>query len=243
MNGLEILLLKSNKKYLLKIGLVISLVAIYLYIPYVNRNINQMVFYISMDNIDAMKGYILSFGVLAPIVSFTLMVLQSLITPLPSFIIIIANALLFGWFYGAILSWTSILTGAILCFYVSKFLGREIISNLTSKLSLNNVDSFFDNYGKYTVLIARLLPFVPFDIISYISGLTSMKFSQFFIATGVGILPTTIVYSYVGKMLSGASQNIMMSLLILLSIIILILMFSKMHKDKHHNNITNIINK
>lgn len=235
--------MKSNKNFLLKIGLVISLVATYLYIPYINRSINQMVFYISMENIDAMKGYILSFGVFAPIVSFSLMVLQSVIAPLSALIIIIANASLFGWFYGAILSWTSILIGAMLCFYLSKFLVREIIYSLTSKLSLNSIDTFFDRYGKYTILIARLLPFVPFDIISYISGLTSMEFSQFFIATGIGILPATIVYSYVGNMLSGASQDIMMSLLILSSITIFILMLSKMHKDKNHNNITNTINK
>ncbi len=60
---------------------------------------------------------------------------------------------------------------------------------------MDSIDEFFDKYGKYTILVCRLLPFMSFDIVSYAAGLTSMKFMPFFIATGLGQLPATIVYS------------------------------------------------
>lgn len=44
-------------------------------------------------------------------------------------------------------------------------------------------------------LVCRLLPFVPFDPVSYAAGLTSLRFWPFMLATGVGQLPATIVYS------------------------------------------------
>ena len=37
-----------------------------------------------------------------------------------------------------------------------------------------------------------------FDLVSYAAGLTSMGFWGFFWATGLGQLPATLVYSYVG---------------------------------------------
>ncbi|MCC0727550.1 TVP38/TMEM64 family protein [Clostridioides sp. ZZV14-6009] len=195
--------------------------------------VNQMIFYLSMLNLDAIKEYILSFGVWAPIISFALMILQSIAAPLPAFLITFANAALFGWVNGAILSWVSAMAGAAICFVIGRFLGRDIVAKLTSKFALESIDGFFDKYGKHTILIARLLPFISFDLVSYAAGLTSMSFISFFIATGVGQLPATIVYSYVGGMLTGGAKVMMTGLLILFALSVLIYMLKKIYSDKN----------
>lgn len=181
-----------------------------------------MTSYLVALDMEGLKQYILSFGVWAPIISFLLMILQSVAAPLPAFIITFANAALFGWVYGAILSWSSAMAGAALCFYIAKFLGRDVVENLTSKFALKSVDEFFEKYGKHTILIARLLPFMSFDLVSYAAGLTSMGFVSFFVATGIGQLPATIVYSYVGGMLTGGAKLMMTGLLTLFALSILI---------------------
>ncbi len=76
------------------------------------------------------------------------MILQSIMAPLPAFIITFANAGLFGWVYGAILSWSSAMAGAVVCFYISRFFGRELVEKLTSKYALENVDAFSKNTVK-----------------------------------------------------------------------------------------------
>ncbi|MCC0635634.1 TVP38/TMEM64 family protein [Clostridioides sp. ES-S-0190-01] len=195
--------------------------------------VNQMIFYLSMLNLDAIKEYILSFGVWAPIISFALMILQSIAAPLPAFLITFANAALFGWVNGAILSWISAMAGAAICFVIGRFLGRDVVVKLTSKFALESIDGFFDKYGKHTILIARLLPFISFDLVSYAAGLTSMSFISFFIATGVGQLPATIVYSYVGGMLTGGAKVMMTGLLILFALSVLIYMLKKIYSDKN----------
>ncbi|WP_413927243.1 TVP38/TMEM64 family protein [Clostridioides sp. ES-S-0123-01] len=192
-----------------------------------------MIFYLSMLNLDAIKEYILSFGVWAPIISFALMILQSIAAPLPAFLITFANAALFGWVNGAILSWISAMAGAAICFVIGRFLGRDVVVKLTSKFALESIDGFFDKYGKHTILIARLLPFISFDLVSYAAGLTSMSFISFFIATGVGQLPATIVYSYVGGMLTGGAKVMMTGLLILFALSVLIYMLKKIYSDKN----------
>lgn len=185
----------------------------------------------SLD-IEKIKEYILSFGVLAPLISFALMVFQAIVAPLPAFLITFANAALFGWVYGAALSWASAMVGALLCFYIAKFLGRDVVEKLTSKMALESVDTFFEKHGVYAILIARLLPFISFDVVSYAAGLTSMRLSSFLLATGVGQLPATLVYSYVGEMLSGGAATVVYGLLTLFAVTILVYLIKRVYRGR-----------
>ncbi|MEQ8154128.1 MAG: TVP38/TMEM64 family protein [Clostridiaceae bacterium] len=167
---------------------------------------------------EPVKEYILSFGPLAVIVSFLLMVFQSLAAPLPAFLITFANAAVFGWGFGAVLSWASSMAGAAACFGIAKLYGRDTVAKLTGKTALKSVDDFFEKFGGKSIFVARLLPFMPFDIVSYAAGLTSMKFWPFFLATGLGQLPATIVYSYAGKMLGGGARTFVYGLFIVFAL-------------------------
>ncbi len=209
------------------LSVIFSLILICIFIKPLRDTIEQVFFLFSLHDVDYIKSYILSFGILAPVVSFLLMLFQSLVAPLPAFLITFSNAALFGWIKGALLSWSSAMAGATLCFYIAKWFGRSTVEKLISKLALDNIDKFFKRYGQYTILITRLLPFVSFDIVSYAAGLTSMSFFSFFWATGLGQLPATIIYSYVGQMLVGGTQKIVMGLFILFALSILIMMLKK----------------
>jgi uncharacterized membrane protein YdjX (TVP38/TMEM64 family) len=186
-------------------------------------------------DIEAVAEYIRSFGAIAALVSFLLMMFQSVIAPLPAFLITFANAMIFGWYWGALLSWSGAMAGAALCFFISRSLGRGAVEKLTSKLALKQVDRFFERYGRHTVLVCRLLPFVSFDIVSYAAGLTAISFWPFFIATGVGQLPATIVYSYVGGMLTGGAQMIMTALLVLFALSVVVFAAKSMYNKRKEN--------
>ncbi|MEN6326749.1 MAG: TVP38/TMEM64 family protein [Syntrophomonas sp.] len=211
-------------------------VLLYYLVGPIKQSINQAIFIISMVNVDAAREYILSFGIWAPIVSFLLMVLQSLLAPLPAFIITFANAGLFGWFKGAILSWSSAMAGAALCYAVARLYGRSVVEKFTTRQSLKEIDIFFEKYGKWAVLIARLLPFVSFDIVSYAAGLTAMGFWEFFWATGLGQLPATLVYSYVGDMLVGSVRMFVFALLILFALSAAAFMGKQIWQEKQQGN-------
>lgn len=173
---------------------------------------------LSSGDLGAVAELIRSFGPWAALVSFALMILQSLAAPIPAFLITFANAAVFGWWQGAILSWTSAMAGAALCFAIARILGRDAVAHFASQGALEKVDSFFARYGSHAILVCRLLPFMSFDLVSYAAGLTAMGFGGFFWATGLGQLPATIVYSYVGGMLTGSAQMVMTALLIVFAL-------------------------
>lgn len=222
----------TNFKKLILIGLMLIAVLIYMFVPSVNRGLNTIMKMFATGDFEVVKAFVASYGIYAAIVSFLLMVLQSIVAPLPAFLITFANANLFGWWKGAILSWSSAMVGASLCFYIARILGRDVVEKLTSKSGLKNIDDFFEKHGKMSILIARLLPFISFDIVSYAAGLTSMSFLSFFIATGIGQLPATIVYSIVGGMLTGGARIMVTGLLILFGLSFLILLIRQVYVEK-----------
>ena len=72
-----------------------------------------------------------------------------------------------------------------------------------------------------------------FDAVSYFAGLTPIKFWPFFIATGIGQLPATIVYSYVGGMLTGGVKHFVTALLCIFAISIIVMIIKGMYSKKH----------
>ena len=230
-------LAKIKKKR--KLGRIVAIVgiaifmALYLAIPSLHNGLNHAFDTISKLDTEVVIDYLRSYGKLAAVVSFILMVLQSIAAPIPAFLITLSNAAIFGWWQGAILSWSSAMAGAALCFFIARVLGRDAVEKLTSKGAMETVDVFFERYGNYTILICRLLPFVSFDFVSYAAGLTNMRFWPFFIATGVGQLPATIVYSYVGGTLTGGAQKLFVGLLTLFALSIVIGIAKKVYNDKH----------
>ena len=205
----------------------------YFFVPAVNKFFNKIFVMFASGDFSEVKQFISSYGGYAAAISFALMVLQSIVAPLPAFVLTFANANLFGWWQGAILSWSSAMAGAAVCFYIARILGRDVAEKLTSKAGLSQIDEFFEKYGNNTILICRLLPFVSFDYVSYAAGLTSMSFWDFFLATGIGQLPATIVYSYVGGFLTGGARLFMLGLLIMFAIVSLIFMFRTIYMNKH----------
>lgn len=205
----------------------------YACIPAVQQWIHASFGAMTTLNMADLIAYIQSFGAGAVAVSFLLMILQAIVAPIPAFFITLANAAIWGWWQGALLSWTSSMVGASLCFYIARILGRDVVVRLNSHAAVQQMERFFDRYGANAIVIARLLPFVPFDPVSYFAGLTSVKFWKFFVATGLGQLPATVVYSYAGGQLSGGAQAFMIGLLILFAAAALIAAGKKMYDASH----------
>ena len=223
---------KLRDRVLLVLIAVIAVV-IYFVVPPVNQFINSIFKMFASGDFTVVREWVASYGPWAAAVSFFLMIFQSIAAPLPAFLITFANANLFGWWQGAILSWSSAMAGAAVCFWIARILGRDVVVKLTSNKALRSIDDFFARHGRNAILIARLLPFISFDIVSYAAGLTSMGFWSFFIATGIGQLPATIVYSYVGGMLTGGAKLMVTALLILFALSALIVLLRQLYLERH----------
>ncbi len=176
----------------------------------------------AFQSIETAREYIAGYGLFAPLISATLMIFQSVIAPLPAFLITIANGALFGFWWGMLLSWSSAMLGAALCFYIARFLGAKHVARIVSQPVVNKTDQFIQRYGNYAILIARLIPYIPFDVVSYAAGLTRIRFIGFWLATGIGQLPATAVYTYLGNRISTHTNLILLGFGVIISVSIVI---------------------
>jgi uncharacterized membrane protein YdjX (TVP38/TMEM64 family) len=160
---------------------------------------NRAMGILGRGDIGGLRDYIVSFGLWAPVASCFLMVLQAIVAPVPSFLITFANGLAFGVFWGWVLSVFGHVLAASVCFGISRALGRVPMEVLVGKAGLESTDRWFARWGVYAVFAGRLLPGVAFDAISFAAGLTNMRFRNFLVATSLGIVPQTFLYSYLGR--------------------------------------------
>lgn len=221
-----------TKKQIVLISIMLLLGFLCICVPSVKQFLASVIHAFYSGDFTKVRDFVAHYGAYAAAVSFLLMIFQSIAAPIPAFVLTLANANLFGWWQGAILSWSSAMAGAAVCFYIARILGRDITERLTSRAGLENIDTFFEKHGSQSILIARLLPFISFDIVSYAAGLTAMSFGEFFLATGIGQLPATIVYSYVGGMLTGGAKKLFIGLLIMFAIATLIIMLRQIYQEK-----------
>lgn len=148
----------------------------------------------------AVRDYLRSFGVWAPLVSAALVQVQAVIAPLPSFPLMYANGLLFGTLWGGLLSWTSILASAVLCFGLARLFGRPLVERVVSAEALRRADQVFARFGPFAVFLGRLIPLTSFDLLSYAAGLTPMRLGPFCVATGLGMTPAIFLTAAAGDL-------------------------------------------
>ena len=98
-------------------------IAAYLWVPEIHKTMNRIFKMFASGDFTVVRDFVASYGGYAALISFLLMIFQSIAAPLPAFLITFANASLFGWWKGAILSWSSAMVGAAICFYIAKILG------------------------------------------------------------------------------------------------------------------------
>lgn len=198
--------------------------AVYLLVPSVRENIAGAIGVVSQGDVEqavhGFRDYFLSFGLWASVASAALMIaIQVAFIPVPTFFVTFANGLLFGWLLGAGLSWASSMVGAALCFWIARALGRPVVERLVGDTrALEVTDLFFFGYGDRAVLVARLLPFVSFRAVSYAAGLTPTSFTRYLVATGLGQIPGTLLYSWLGGQLTQSAKVLFWAVSITLAI-------------------------
>ena len=141
---------------------------------------------------------------MGPIGLFIGMIVQAIIIFIPSEGVIAAAGMFIKPLWSVYL-WAILgsIAGASLCFYIARKGGRPIIKKLLGEETLKFMDSWVDKWGDKGVLIGRLIPFVPYDPISYLSGVTSMSFKSFTIYNSLGTIPRVILYATLGSVFTA----------------------------------------
>jgi uncharacterized membrane protein YdjX (TVP38/TMEM64 family) len=120
-----------------------------------------------------------------------------LLAPVPRSATSVLLGVVVGFGPGLVIALAGGLLGALAAFALSRVLGRGAVVRLAGS-RLARLDRLMVDRGFAGVLVGRLLPVVPFVVLSYGAGLTAIRPASYALATAVGLVPGTIVQVGIG---------------------------------------------
>ena len=121
--------------------------------------------------------------------------LYALGTPvgLPGLLLTILGGVTFGVWPGSLYVLIGANIGANLAFGLARVLGRDFVSRFV-KGPIDAIDRQLRDQGTMRIIQLRLIPVIPFNILNFVSGLSSVKHRNYLIGTLIGMIPGIYVY-------------------------------------------------
>jgi len=144
--------------------------------------------------------WISGLGVLGPVIFAGLYILACVLS-LPGFILTLGAGAVFGVITGFIAVSIGSTLGAACAFLIGRYLARDLVAaRIAGNEKFKAVDEAVGREGWKIVLLPRLSPIFPFNLLNYAFGLTKVSLKHYFFASWLGMIPGTVMYVYIGSL-------------------------------------------
>ncbi|MCG6138205.1 MAG: TVP38/TMEM64 family protein [Nostoc sp. LLA-1] len=119
---------------------------------------------------------------------------------LPGSILTLGAGVVFGVFWGSVYVFIGATLGATAAFLVGRYLARNLVAQkIADNQKFAAIDQAVGKEGLKIVLLTRLSPVFPFNLLNYAFGITGVSLKDYVIGS-VGMIPGTIMYVYIGSL-------------------------------------------
>jgi uncharacterized membrane protein YdjX (TVP38/TMEM64 family) len=125
---------------------------------------------------------------------------------LPRLPFTLSAGLMFGPVTGIAVAIAATTVSAALAFLLVRAIGRDAVAARLTHPAIAAVDRRLARRGWLAVGSLRLIGPVPFPLVNYCAGVSSVRFAPYLIATAVGLLPGTIAVVVLGDALTGRTD-------------------------------------
>ncbi len=136
-------------------------------------------------------------GALGPLV-FIAGYVAATVAFIPGSALTLAAGAIFGLAEGIVYVFVAATVGSSLAFLLARFVAREAVAQrVAADARFAAIDRAVGREGFRIVVLLRLSPVFPFNMLNYGLGLTNVRFVDY-VAAAVGMLPGTVLYTYFG---------------------------------------------
>lgn len=119
---------------------------------------------------------------------------------LPAFILTLGAGVLFGVWWGSVYVFIGATLGAIAAFLVGRYLVRDwVAKKIAGNDKFRAIDRAVGKEGLKIVLLTRLSPIFPFNLLNYAFGVTGVSIQDYIIGS-IGMIPGTMMFVYIGSL-------------------------------------------
>lgn len=151
------------------------------------------------DIVPLVESTVSSAGLLGPVV-FIIIYAVAAVLFVPASVLTVSAGFLFGPWLGSAIVSIAATTGAGLAFLIGRYFARSYVE---SKIQKNDkfvaIDKAIASQGAKVVFLMRLSPLFPYSLINYSLGVTKVPFTEYIVASWIGMLPGTFAYVILGS--------------------------------------------
>jgi len=126
---------------------------------------------------------------------------------LPGLVLTLGAGFAYGVAVGVPLVWVSANLGAAVAFLLGRTLARErVAARVAGNPRFAAIDRAVEREGFKIVLLTRLSPAFPFNLLNYAYGLTRVTFRDYVVGSLIGMIPGTAMYVYLGSLVTSVTQ-------------------------------------
>jgi len=185
----------------------------------------------SFKDPEALRSFILSFGILAPIGLIVLQIFQTTISIIPSQLTTILAGYIFGPLWGLVYSLIGAFLGSLLIFSLARKYGLKIASFFFTEEEIVHFILFFKQKKLVALFMARIAPLFPNDLVSSAAALTDISVLHFNLVSTAGFMVQMILLAFFGAELREGSVTFPLQLI---TFVISFLLFLFLFKEKIH---------
>lgn len=133
-------------------------------------------------------------------IAFMMLYIIATVAFLPGSVLTLGAGVVFGVALGSIYVFIGATLGAIAAFLVGRYFAREWVSQVIAEnQKFKAIDEAVGREGLKIVLLTRLSPIFPFNLLNYAYGVTGVSLKDYIVGS-VGMLPGTLMYVYIGSL-------------------------------------------
>lgn len=136
-------------------------------------------FFQAVRSMEALRSYIARFAPYTHLLFFLVQFLSVVLAPIPSNLTAAAGGALFGVWPAFLLTFTAVVAGSLLAFWLARVLGRDFTDRLVSRKLSEKYQSLLRAKAPVFLALALLFPFFPDDMLCILAGLTGLSFRRF----------------------------------------------------------------
>lgn len=146
-----------------------------------------------------------------PLVFFAVHALVT-VAPVPRTLFTLAAGVLFGPVTGIVVTVGASTVSAVLALLLVRVVGRDWFATRMTHPAVRKIDDSLARRGWLAVGSLRLIAPVPFSVVNYCCGVSSIGVASFALATAVGVVPGTVGIVVLGDALGGNADPLMLVL-------------------------------
>ncbi|MFA5134269.1 MAG: VTT domain-containing protein [Patescibacteria group bacterium] len=153
---------------------------------------------------EVIESWTNQFGAWGPLVIIGIIIAETVFAPVPGTFIPIAIGALYGVWPGVLIGWVGNVIGSVIAFWIARKLGRPVVRRIISEEKLQKYDHYLHR-RKMMIWVAYFIPLLPLDVISFVVGLSQIRFSFFFKIIAIGFAGNQLLLTLFGERLVGAA--------------------------------------